>query len=178
MYNQVIVVEGKHDEQKIKSIYPEVDCIVTNGSEISDATLNLIVETSKKRDVILFLDPDFPGKKITKKILDTNGDFKIAFIDKNKAKSKNDKKVGIEHADTDDIKRSLENFFEIQRDGQDEIKIQDLYIRRLINHKSSRKLRKNVCKSLNIPVFNGKAFLKYLNILGIDIKKIDEVLNG
>ena len=41
-YNQVIVVEGSHDEQKLKSIYPEIDCIVTNGSEISTETLNLI----------------------------------------------------------------------------------------------------------------------------------------
>ena len=53
MYNQVIVVEGKHDEQKIKSIYPNLECIVTNGSEISKETLNLIYQTSLVRDVII-----------------------------------------------------------------------------------------------------------------------------
>ena len=73
MYNQVVVVEGKHDEQKIKSIFPDVECIVTGGSSISEETLNLIYQTSLKKEVILFLDPDFPGKQITNKILETKG---------------------------------------------------------------------------------------------------------
>lgn len=173
MYNQVIVVEGKHDEQKIKSVYPNVECIITNGSEISNETLNLIYQTSLVRDVILFLDPDYPGKKITQKILDTKGNYKIAFLNKQKAISKNKKKVGIEHASKEDIKDSLEKYFEID-DTRNVITKEDLIKRKLVNYNNSKTLREKLCKSLNIPLCNGKTLLKYLNILNISLERIDK----
>ncbi len=175
MYNQVIVVEGKHDEQKIKSIYPEIDCIVTNGSEISVETLNLIYQTSLHREVIIFLDPDFPGKQITDKILQTNGQYKIAYINKEKAISKNFKKVGIEHAKKEDIVQSLERYFTINQ-NQPNITINDLMKRNLTNHSQAKILRTTLCKELNIPLFNGKALLKYLNLLNISLERIDEII--
>ena len=175
MYNQVIVVEGKHDEQKIKSIFPDIDCIITNGSEISSETLNLIYETSLKREVILFLDPDFPGKKITNLILETKGKFSLAFIDKEKAISKNRKKVGIEHANEADIRESLTNLFTI-KEPLNQIKIADLMSRNIINKNNSKLIREKLCKSLNIPIFNGKALLKTLNMLNINLERIDDIL--
>ncbi|MFA7076682.1 MAG: toprim domain-containing protein, partial [Candidatus Izemoplasmatales bacterium] len=87
-YNQVIVVEGYHDEQKIKGIFPEIECIITNGSEISQETLNLIYKTSLIKEVVLFLDPDYPGKRITNRIIETNGNYKFAYINKEKALNK------------------------------------------------------------------------------------------
>jgi len=175
MYNQVIVVEGKHDEQKIKSIYPEVECLVTNGSEISKETLSLIYQTSLVRDVILFMDPDHPGKQITQKILDTKGNYKIAFIDKQLAISKNKKKVGVEHASKEDIKKSLSSCFTISKNVK-EITFKDLISRDLINKVGSREKRKNLCKSLNIPVSNGKSLLKYINILHINLERVDKII--
>lgn len=174
IYNQIVVVEGKHDEQKLVSIFPNLECIVTNGSSISKETLNLIYETSLKREVILFLDPDFPGKKITEKILQTNGNFKIAFINKEKAKSKNDKKVGIEHASKKDIMESLKNLFTVRK-SVEKITSNDLMKRKLVNAAGSRNRRKYLCKSLNIPFSNGKALLKYLNILSINLERIDDI---
>ncbi|MDY0138440.1 MAG: toprim domain-containing protein [Candidatus Izemoplasmatales bacterium] len=85
--NQIIVVEGFHDESRIKSVYPNVECIVTNGSEISEETLSLIYRASLINDVVLFLDPDTPGKKITNKILETKGIYKFAYISSEKAKN-------------------------------------------------------------------------------------------
>ena len=175
-YNQVIVVEGYHDEQKIKSVFPGIDCIITNGSEISKETLNLIYELSFKKDVILFLDPDFPGKKITKEILDTKGNFKLAYISKDKAMSNNGKKVGVEHAQTKDIEEALENFVSINY-GNYKISNLDLLKRGITNNKNSMKLRKYLCKELNIPFCNGKTLLKYLNMLDIEIERIDELIN-
>jgi ribonuclease M5 len=175
MYNQIIVVEGKHDEQKINSIYPEVECIVTNGSEISEETLSLIYQTSLVREVILFMDPDFPGKQITQKILDTNGNFKIAFINKQSAISKNKKKVGVEHASEKDIKESLSTYFTVSKNTKKVIS-QDLINRELVNKAGSRNKRENLCKSLNIPVSNGKTLLKYINILNINLERVDEII--
>lgn len=175
MYNQIIVVEGKHDEQKIKSIYPDLECIVTNGSEISDEILNLIYQTSLKREVVIFLDPDFPGKQITNKILQTNGNYSIAYIDKNKAISKNRKKVGIEHAEKADIINSLQKYFTIKKDTV-LVTTKDLMDRKLVNYSQSGFLREKICKELNIPRFNGKAFVKHLNLLSISIERIDEII--
>jgi len=174
-YNQVIVVEGKHDEQRIKAIYPDADCIVTGGSEISSETLNLIYLTSLSREVILFLDPDFPGKQITNKILETKGNYKLAFIVKEKALSKNNKKVGIEHANKEDIINSLNSCFSLRKTKK-EVTIKDLMDRDLANSKDANLNRINLCKSLNIPVFNGKALTKTLNMLGINLERIDDII--
>ncbi|XMB71539.1 ribonuclease M5 [Mycoplasmatota bacterium WC30] len=175
MYNQVIVVEGKHDEQKIKSIFPNVECIVTGGSSISEETLNLIYQTSLKKEVILFLDPDFPGKQITNKILETKGSYKIAFINKEKAISKNRRKVGIEHASKKDIIASLESYFTVNNET-DKILIKDLMNRKLINYDESKIKRIKLCKALNIPPLNGKALLKTLNLLCISLERVDEII--
>jgi ribonuclease M5 len=175
MFNQVIVVEGKHDEQKIKSIYPDIECIITNGSEISDKTLSLIYQTSLVRDVILFMDPDFPGKKITQNILDTGGNYKIAFINKQLAISKNKKKVGIEHATEENIKKSLSSYFTIS-ESKNKAEPNDLIVRDLINKPGSKVKREFLCKSLNIPFSNGKKLLKYINILNISLERIDQII--
>lgn len=175
MYNQVVVVEGTHDEQKIKSVFPLVDCIITNGSEISTETLNLIYQTSLKKEVILFLDPDYPGKRITDRILETNGNYKIAFLNKEKAISKNRKKVGIEHASEADIRMSLENYFSLN-ENKNKISMSELRSRGLLGNPGSRNKRQKLCKSLNIPFYNGKSLCKYLNVLDIKIERVDDLI--
>jgi ribonuclease M5 len=172
---QVIVVEGHHDQQKINEVFPNLYCIITNGSEISDETLNLIYETSLTNEVILFLDPDYPGKQITNKILATGGNYKIAYLQKEKAISSNGKKVGIEHANKQDILAALDMVKEIDFKNE-EIQQSDLISRGLIYKKGSKQLRDNLCKSLNIPISNSKTLLKTLNMLHIGLERIDEII--
>jgi ribonuclease M5 len=173
---QIIVVEGKHDEQKIKSIFPNVECIVTNGSEISKETLSLITSLSKENEVILFLDPDSPGKKITEKILETKGSYKLAYINKKQAISKNKTKVGVEHASVEDIKNALSSIKDIVYEDNS-ITVEQLLKRKLINFPNSAAMRKHICEELYIPYANGKTFLKYLNLLGISIERIDDLIH-
>lgn len=175
MKQQIIVVEGNHDKSKINSVFPNIPCIVTNGSEISKETLNLIYQASLTNEVILFLDPDFPGKQITNKILATGGNFTIAFIQKSKAISKNNKKVGVEHASKEDIFHAL-NGKSIIRKNIGKLTLKDMMSRGLANQANSAMLRKKLSEYLNIPYSNSKTLLRYLNLLGIDLKKIDEVL--
>lgn len=175
-YNQVIVVEGKHDEQKIKAIFPEIECIVTNGSEISEETLNLIYKTSLNKEVVLLLDPDYPGKKITEKILNTKGLYKFAYVPKKDAISVKMKKVGIEHASNEVIILALDKMLSLNYDTKVVTNF-DLQKRGLINAKESRKIRSRICDILQIPSSNGKTFLKYLNMLNIPLERIDEIIN-
>ena len=47
-YNEVVIVEGLHDLERLKRIYPDMDILITNGSEI-ELNLPEIIEIFKKR---------------------------------------------------------------------------------------------------------------------------------
>lgn len=176
MKSTVVVVEGYHDQVKVNQVFPEVDVVITNGSEISKETLNLIHQLSQNHDVVLFLDPDFPGKRILNKILETGGQYSIANLQKKQAISKNKKKVGIEHASKEDIYNALSQKVSIQRNIE-MIDLKDMMIRGLANQPNSGILRKKVCEKLNIPLANSKTFLKYINLLNISLERIDEIID-
>ena len=59
---EIIVVEGKDDTTAIKRAV-DADTIETNGSAISEDTIEKIKLAQHTRGVIIFTDPDFPGKK-------------------------------------------------------------------------------------------------------------------
>ena len=174
-FNEVVIVEGLHDLERLKSIYPDIDVLITNGSEI-DSFLPQIIEVSKKRDIILFLDPDYPGERIRKIIQANVPNAKNAFLKKSLAISKNRKKVGIEHAKKEDIIEALENHLSIVK-RDDLITINDLYKIGLIGEKNSAKLRDEICLKFNLGHANAKTFLNRINMFGIDIKDIEKVLN-
>jgi len=176
LIKEVIVVEGIHDQQRIQSIYPEIDCIVTNGSVISENTITLIAQANEKRGVILFLDPDFPGKKIMNQILDAVPNCKIAFLNKKDAISKNHKKVGVEHAKTEDIRQALEALFAVREANLNPVTADMLIALGLLNGSHSQEQRKVACEGLHIPVCNGKTFLKMINMLTIPVSRIREVM--
>ena len=50
----IIVVEGAHDVSKVKSVYPDANCIITNGREIAKETIDLIKKLSKTNNIIIF----------------------------------------------------------------------------------------------------------------------------
>ena len=124
--NSVIIVEGIHDEMKIKSVYPNAHVVITNGREISDKTIDLIKTLSLNNEIIIFTDPDAPGEAIRKRITDVVPTAKQAFLRKKDAISKNKRKVGIEHASKEIIKESLENVY-TYNNLNESITMNDLY---------------------------------------------------
>lgn len=174
-FKEVVIVEGLHDLERLKSIYPDIDVLITNGSEI-DKYLPTIIEASKKRDIILFLDPDYPGERIRKKIQSVIPNAKHAFLKKNLAISKNHKKVGIEHAKKEDIIEALEHVLE-PIESSDEITYLELYDLGLFGNENSAKLRDEVCLKLNIGHTNGKTFLKRINMFNISLETIKNALD-
>jgi ribonuclease M5 len=99
----VIIVEGKSDTKKLQKIF-NVDTIETNGSALSEHTINLIKNVSKIRPIILFLDPDGPGEKIRKKLEKVLTVYKQAFIKHNTITSK---KFGVAEATDKQIMDAL-----------------------------------------------------------------------
>ena len=101
---EVIVVEGKDDTTAIKRSV-DADTIETNGSAISKETLMKIQHAQEKRGVIVFTDPDYPGRRIRAIIEEHVPGVKHAFLSKEKTIAKNGKGLGIEHAKDEDIRQ-------------------------------------------------------------------------
>ena len=60
---EVIVVEGRHDTEKLRK-YFDCDTIETGGTSLGDSVIERIREAQKARGVIIFTDPDSPGNRI------------------------------------------------------------------------------------------------------------------
>lgn len=167
----IIVVEGYHDEAKIKAVYPNLDVVVTNGSEISKETLNLIKKLSEDNEIVIFTDPDYPGERIRKKILEVAPKAKQLFLRKKDCISYNNKKVGIEHASKELIKEALDSILIVNK-NENYLDMNDLFDLGLIGSNNSAIIREKLADYLNLGKPNGKTILKRLNILGL---KKDEV---
>lgn len=165
----LIVVEGKNDKNKLENIFKDANIIITNGSEISQDTLNTIKSLSENNEVVLCLDPDGPGEKIRKKIMEYIPNAYNVYADKQKAISRNKKKVGIEHMSKKDICELFEHIYVPKYENN--ITYEELFDLGLMNNK---KLREKLCTNLHIGYCNGKQLYKRLNMLGLDIETIKE----
>lgn len=172
--NSVIVVEGIHDEMKIKEVYPEAFVVTTNGSQISKDTLELIQRLSKEHQIIVFTDPDYPGERIRSMIEQVVPNVTHAFLRKKDAISKNKKKVGIEHASHESIIESLSHVYKSEA-SVDTITNEDLFEFGLNGHAYSRVLREKISLYLNIGRPNAKTFLKRINMLKISKEELKKL---
>lgn len=175
-FKEVIVVEGMHDLSVIKEIYPNVDVIITNGSEISNETLNELTILNENRGLILFMDPDMQGERIRRMINNVVGSTKHAYVKKADAISKNKKKVGVEHVTKNKIKEALAHTLSTSEIAEHSLMLFDLYDLGLVGHENSRKLRKELGEKLGIGLNNGKTFYKKLCMFGIMREDIEKAL--
>ena len=176
MYNEVLVVEGKNDKARILAIFPHLNVVTTNGSEISEDTLLMLEELSKNHRIVLFLDPDFPGERIRHKILARIPDCDNIFIEKKKAIDERKHKVGVEHASILDIKNAIENRISFSNKTNN-LSISDMFDLGLTGCKESVNKRKYLAEKLHIGSPNAKTLLNRLNFLGLDKKKVSAILN-
>src|SRR5699024_12339990 len=94
----IIVVEGKNDTLKIKQVV-QADTIETNGSAVSESTLDMIRHAQKKRGVIIFTDPDYPGERIRHITSASVPGCKHAFLRSEERRvGKSTNRIGVEHA--------------------------------------------------------------------------------
>ncbi len=164
----VIVVEGKNDANKIKSIFPDAYVLITNGSAINDSMINDIKIMSEKNEIVLCLDPDGPGEKIRRYIMDNVPNVSHVFANRKDAISRNGKKVGIEHMSSESIKKL---FYNIHISKQSyKITFNELYE---LGYMDSRTRRMQLCERLNIGYCNAKQLVKRLNLFGITLEEVE-----
>ena len=171
------MVEGYHDLAKLKEIDKSLDIVITNGSEISEETLNELKKLNQERGLILLLDPDYQGERIRRIINDYVGPTKHAFVRKKDAINKNKTKVGIEHVSKDLLIKSLSQFY-TSSSNKNLIKRSDLYNLGLLGKQNSKQRRKQLCEDLGIGLSNGKTLLNKLNMFSISLSQIETLLRG
>lgn len=165
---EIIVVEGKDDTTAIKRAV-DADTIETNGSAISEETLRRIQHAQDKRGVIVFTDPDYPGRRIRAIIEQRVQGVKHAFLPKAKTIAKNGKSLGIEHAADEDIREALRKVYTPNKAApiKDDITLDDLMTACLIGHPQSKTRRDRLGEILNIGATNGKQLHKRLKMFQI-----------
>lgn len=175
---EIIVVEGKDDTTAIKRAV-NADTIETNGSAISEEVLRRIQHAQEKRGVIVFTDPDYPGRRIRAIIEERVQGVKHAFLPKEKTIAKNGKGLGIEHASDDNIRYALSNVY-TQRESIDdaqEITLDDLLAAKLLGHPLAKKRREDLGVMLNIGATNGKQLIKRLSMFQISKEQFLQAVN-
>lgn len=172
--DEVLVVEGKMDKQLLEQ-YIDGDIITTNGSAISDETISLLKELSKTRRIIVFTDPDFPGKQIRNKI-DSEVECIHCFIEKEKAIK--GKKVGVAETNINDLLEVLKEKIVKSDYNKGNLTINDLNDLGLNGRNNSSYLRDELSKKLHIDHCNAKMMVKRLNMLGITKEQLKEIMEG
>lgn len=169
---EVIVVEGKSDTKRVQQ-FINADTIETNGSALSDDTLEKIKHADTIRGVIIFTDPDFSGEKIRKQITEIVPTAKHAFIPRKKGEpKKSGGSLGVEHADRQTIIEALKNVSTPTTSlFESEISMEDLLFFGLIAGKNAKKRRELLGEKLNIGYTNGKQLIKRLGLFQIELEK-------
>lgn len=169
---EIVVVEGKSDTQKLQKLF-NVQTIETNGSALTEKTINLIKAANNKNGVILFLDPDYQGKKIRNKIAQFLENFKECYISKNDMQQ-NSNKIGIAEANDEAIINAFRNYICKNKINQKTIEWFD-YLEFNLNTKAKRLTISNY---LGIDYFNHKQLFNQLNLMGITKKDLGKIIHG
>lgn len=178
---EIIVVEGRDDTANLKRFY-EVDTYETRGSALSDEDVKRIARLHELRGVIVFTDPDFNGERIRKMIMAEIPTAKHAFLTRNEAvpssKSKG-KSLGIEHASFEDLDKALSKVLGKSREQKPfDINRSDLMRLGFLAGADSRKRREYLGEQLRIGYTNGKQLLKRLEMFGISLAEVEEVMEN
>jgi len=172
---EVIVVEGKDDTTAIKNAV-NADTIETNGSAISEETIDMIRRAQETRGVIVFTDPDFPGEKIRNTIAEHVSGCKHAFIPKEKAIAKSGRGLGVEHATSEVIREALKDAQLMDETAKEEITREDLLDSGLIAGEGAKDRREKLGKLLKIGYTNGKQLHKRLMMFQVSVEDFAEAM--
>nr|WP_318539973.1 ribonuclease M5 [Terribacillus saccharophilus] len=163
---EVIVVEGKDDTAKINQAI-QADTIETNGSAIHAGIIEQIRHAQVKRGVIIFTDPDYPGERIRHIVSQAVPGCKHAFLSKDKARARNNKGIGIEHASAESIRAALEQVYEMSEIYEPEISREAVIAYGLLGGPRAKQRREKLGERLSIGHTNGKQLIKRLAMFRI-----------
>ncbi len=167
----IVVVEGKTDTQKLNNLF-NVQTIETNGLNLKPETIDFIKELSKTKQIILFLDPDGPGEKIRRRLVDELKTTVNIFIDKKDIDFKHNSKIGVAEAYDQAILKAFENYVVFTKFEASSLTWEEYLSLQL----DSKIKRQAVCDKLHISPCNNKQLYKRLNMMNIKLEDIKRIL--
>jgi ribonuclease M5 len=151
----------------------EADCLLSNGSAVSETFLKQVERAARERGVIVFTDPDGPGERIRRLVSRRVPGCKHAFVPRHEAVANGD--LGIENAKPEAIRRALE-VVRTEWEGQEpEFSWQEMIEYGLTAHPMASERRSVLGERLGIGYGNAKAFWKKLNMLGVSRDEFETV---
>ncbi len=177
MRPKIFVVEGRNDSSRLKQIYPDITIITTNGSAINPDSVQVLKELDQTHDIVLFLDPDHAGERIRRLLGKSLTHVYHAFLNQEFAHSKNGKKIGVEHASTENIMLALKDMQNVAYHSISDVTHSFLHDMKLTGNLDSKKLRAKLSNVLKIGYVNGKTLYQRLKLFNISKDKVIEVLN-
>lgn len=172
--NKIFVVEGKADKNKIKSVVPNATVITTGGFSFGDKLIKELIELSKTNKLILFLDPDYAGETIRKTI--SRQIKNVTHIYTRPELCQAGKKIGVEHLNKENLLKALSDTITFDPASKTSLTYLDIFSLGLTGNSNAKLTRDKVCKKLMIRSGNAKDFLEKLRMLGIDQKKLKEMV--
>ena len=192
---EIIVVEGLHDKQAVQRV-ADAEIWVLGGDRVARHLISELQRAARSRGVILFTDPDGPGERIRRRMEPLLPGCKHAFIPKSLATS--NRAVGVEHASDAAILQALETARTTSAARQEEnvspngipasvsvnsaehhaapFTLTDLIEAGMVHHPEAASRRQRVGEALGIGYGNAKAFLRKLNVLGVDRREFEQAL--
>lgn len=162
-YQQIIVVEGRDDTKRLRTLIGDVDTIETGGSAISEATLAKIKLAQEKRGVIVLTDPDFQGQRIRNIIRQAVPEAQHAFLPRTEAvPDKSGGSLGVEHAQRQALESVLAHVATPDQAAPQMITQDDLMLAGLVGGAGSKQRRERLGDILGIGYANGKQLLRRL----------------
>ena len=169
----IIVVEGKSDVAFL-SEFLDAEFVVTNGSEISQKTIDYLQKSSEKRAIFVLTDPDFPGKKIRDELDQKIPNLKHCFVRKEMSVKKN--KVGVAESTKEEVLNALENYIQTDNIIKGTVTHSDLTNLGLEGDEAAKRKRQIVCDTFHLGHCNAKTFLKRINYAKLSLDDIKKCL--
>ncbi len=170
---EVIVVEGSHDSARLKLFF-DCETIVTHGLGMKDSVIEQVREAKQRCGVIIFTDPDEPGRKIRARIDQAVPGCMHAFVRKEDARTTH--KVGVEHASFEVLQDALQHTVTLQDSPQEQITAADFYELGLMGRENSEELRRFAAAKLHIGYGSAKGLRMRMNRLGVTAEELKGIL--
>lgn len=171
------VVEGIHDEAHLRHMMPNIKTISVGGSEIKKDVLEFLVNYQDTFEFILIFDPDYAGERIRKKVSAVLKEPIHIFVERQSARQKNGKKIGVEHVSLDELKVIL-NDEVVEKKSPVVWTLKDLVDLKLTHHLDAKKHRDILSKKLKLGHVNSKTLIKRLTWLGVTKEVCKEIIDA
>ena len=172
------VVEGNDDENKLRQLGVK-HIVKTNGKFIRKEVISFLKLAQEKRDLILLLDPDGPGREITKKLTSCLENYIVVKAVKSETISKNKKKVGIGNMRIDNLKNLLDVFLIKDNEINEKPSLsKEDFISLNLSLFENRKFKEMIREKYSILYSSSKMIYQSLLILKITKEEISSLIKG